>query len=82
MFINWYIARPTYHFFLIYTCGLTVVIKRICYVMGAHELSSLYALLQSADHADIWISLPVRPTDSRVAFRRALKTHLFNIAFI
>ena len=33
MFINLYIARPTYHFFLIYTCGLTVVIKRICYAM-------------------------------------------------
>ena len=33
MFINLYIARPIYHFILIYTCGLTVVIKRICYVM-------------------------------------------------
>jgi len=33
MFINLYIARPTYYFILIYTCGLTVVIKRICYVM-------------------------------------------------
>ena len=33
MFINLYIARPTYHFILIYTCGLTAVIKRICYVM-------------------------------------------------
>ena len=32
MFINLYIARPTYHFILIYTCGLTVVIKRTCYV--------------------------------------------------
>jgi len=32
MFINLYTARPTYHFILIYTCGLTVVIKRICYV--------------------------------------------------
>jgi len=32
MFINLCIARPVYHFFLIYTCGLTVVIKRICYV--------------------------------------------------
>jgi len=27
MVINLYIARPTYHFILIYTCGLTVVIK-------------------------------------------------------
>jgi len=33
MVINLYIARPTYHFILIYTRGLTVVIKRICYVM-------------------------------------------------
>jgi len=33
MFINLYIAWPTYYFILIYTCGLTVVIKRICYVM-------------------------------------------------
>jgi len=33
MFINLYIARPTYYFILMYTCGLTVVIKRICYVM-------------------------------------------------
>jgi len=33
MFINLYIARPTYRFILIYTCGLTAVTKRICYVM-------------------------------------------------
>ena len=34
MFINLYIARPTYYFILMYTpCGLTVVINRICYVM-------------------------------------------------
>ena len=34
MFINLHIARPIYHFILIYTCGLTVVIKRmLCYVM-------------------------------------------------
>ena len=32
-FINFYIARPTSCFILMYTCGLTVVIKRICYVM-------------------------------------------------
>ena len=31
MFVNLYIARPTYRFILIYTCGLTAVIKRICY---------------------------------------------------
>jgi len=33
--IKYYIARPTYCFNLMYTCGLTVVIKRIglCYVM-------------------------------------------------
>jgi len=34
VFINLYIARPiTYCFILMYTCGVTVVIKRICYVM-------------------------------------------------
>ena len=33
MFINLYIARPTYRFILIYTCGLTAVIKRICYML-------------------------------------------------
>ena len=33
MFINLYIARPTYYFILMYTCGLTVVIKQICYAM-------------------------------------------------
>ena len=32
MFINFYIARPTCCLILMYTCGLTVVIKRICYV--------------------------------------------------
>jgi len=30
-FIDLYIARPTYCFILKYTCGLTVVIKRMCY---------------------------------------------------
>ena len=33
MFINFYVARPTYGFILMYTYGLTVVVKRICYVM-------------------------------------------------
>jgi len=33
MFINFYIARPTYCFIFMYICGLRVVIKRICYVM-------------------------------------------------
>ena len=33
MFINLYIARLTYRFILIYTCGLTAVIKRISYLM-------------------------------------------------
>jgi len=33
MFINFYIARPTYCFFLMHTSGLTVVIKQTCYVM-------------------------------------------------
>ena len=37
MFINLYIARPTY-FFLIYTCGLAVLLNEyvmLCYVMNA-----------------------------------------------
>ena len=33
MFINFYIARPTYCFILMYTCRLTFAIKRIRYVM-------------------------------------------------
>ena len=45
MFINLYIARPTYHFFLIYTCGLTVVIKRICYVMLWQSYTILSAIV-------------------------------------
>ena len=32
MFSNFYIARPTCCFILMYTCGLTVVFKRICYI--------------------------------------------------
>jgi len=44
MFIDFYIARPTYCFILAYTCGLTVVIKRICYVMLWSTWCS-YALL-------------------------------------
>jgi len=32
MFINFYTARRKHWFILMYTCGLTVVIKRICYV--------------------------------------------------
>jgi len=34
MFIKLYIARPTYHFILIYTCGLTVLLNEyatLCY---------------------------------------------------
>ena len=49
MVINLYIARPTYHFILIYTCGLTVVIKRICYVRAlSPSFSSVLAKLTSA----------------------------------
>ena len=40
MFINFYIAKPTYCFILMYTCGLTVVSKRIRYVMLALETAS------------------------------------------
>jgi len=42
MFINLYIARLTYRFILIYTCGLTAVIKRICYVMLCYDLGMGY----------------------------------------
>jgi len=45
MFINLYIARPTYHFILIYTCGLTVVIKRICYVTFFAATADCYRVL-------------------------------------
>jgi len=39
MLINLYISRPTYRFILIYTCGLTAVIKRI----WMNECSKLFA---------------------------------------
>jgi len=43
MFINFYIARPTYCFIFVHTCGLTVVIKRICcYVMLYYKTLSLF----------------------------------------
>jgi len=42
LFINFYIARPTYCFIFMYTCGLTVVIKGIdpmlCYVTAGYRL--------------------------------------------
>jgi len=46
MFINFYIVVPTYCFILMYTCGLKVVIKRICYVIPHLPgfLSSLYSV--------------------------------------
>ena len=34
MFLNFYIAGPTYCFILMYTCGLTIATKRICCVIG------------------------------------------------
>jgi len=48
MFINFYIARPTYCFILMYTCGLTVVIRRIglCYVMLAKQTQKLHLFTQ------------------------------------
>ena len=50
MFIKLYIARPTYHFFVIYACGLRVVIKRICCVVGcAAELGDYDADVHTAD---------------------------------
>ena len=42
MCINLYIARPTYHFILIYTCGLTAVIKRICSVTELFDVESTH----------------------------------------
>ena len=47
MFINLYIARPAYRFILIYTCGLTAVIKRICYVMLCYPLNGGGAIASS-----------------------------------
>ena len=35
MSVNFYIARPTYCFILMYNCGLTV--KRVCYVMTKYR---------------------------------------------
>ena len=56
MFIYFYIAKPTYCFILMYICGLTVVIKRICVMLccvtvtksaesGENESSDLYQLV-------------------------------------
>ena len=40
VFINFYIARPAYCFIFMYTCGFTVVIKRmLCYVISLHRES-------------------------------------------
>ena len=44
MLIDFYIARPTYCFILMYTCGLTVVIKRICYVILCYTSAACYWL--------------------------------------
>ena len=56
------------------------------YMVDEQELSSVDALLHTVCGPDIWNSLPAntRLTDSRrpTAFRRALMSHLFNIAFI
>jgi len=38
MSINFYISRSTYCFILMYICGLTVVIKRICYVIEQAQI--------------------------------------------
>jgi len=55
-------------------------------MVDEQELSSVDALLHTVCGPDIWNSLPAntRLTDSRrpTAFRRALMSHLFNIAFI
>ena len=52
MFTNFYIARPTYSFILMYNCGLTVVIKRICYFvlfLSLHSSFTLYLCINVKD---------------------------------
>jgi len=52
MFTNFYIARPTYCFILMYNCGLTVVIKRICYFvlfLSLHSSFTLYLCINVKD---------------------------------
>ena len=68
MFINFYIARPTYCFILMYTCGLTVVIKRICYVMlGWLQQRWRRQLLSTCVIADWRHSLDLRADKRRSA---------------
>jgi len=45
IFINFSIARPTYCFILMYTCGLSVVSKRIYYCMLCYLRLSIASLL-------------------------------------
>jgi len=59
MFINLYIARPIYYFILMYTCGLTVVIKRICYVK---LMLCLQPCLLCASRSSQRFTEPSRPT--------------------
>ena len=66
MFINLYIAGPTYRFILIYTCGLTAVIKRRCYVMLCYSVksnSSTVTLLTQYVAGSMW-RYGVRPSVS------------------
>jgi len=47
MVINLYIARPTYHFILIYTCGLQLLLNEyvmLCYVFVLFSIFSLYSI--------------------------------------
>ena len=68
MLINFYIARPTYCFILMYTGGLTVVIKRICYVMlGWLQQRWRRQLLSTCVIADWRHSLDLRADKRRSA---------------
>ena len=55
VYINFYIARPKYCFIVMYACGLTVVIKRICYVMLSPPVASLLGLLTTRHHRKVLI---------------------------
>ena len=83
MFVNLYIARHTYHFILIYTCGLTVVIKRIRYVMLCYRATvSTNAATVERFHRDVDLSVGVvekavaEPGDGHEQARGALHDDL------
>ena len=51
MFINFYIVEPKYCFILMYTRGLTAVIKRICYVMDNSRRQTVHTRRASVHQA-------------------------------